>query len=132
MAWTGLDWPASENESKVKAKSPRPKSSVVTRGKSKGKGCIWTAEEDAVITTLYGKHKKPWKEVVEAINQLPSCEEKRGLDIAKNRWHKCLKHIAMEWSDEEIIALERNYDAITRDPRWSEFGLNLPDWPGPA
>ncbi|KAF8422450.1 hypothetical protein EV426DRAFT_712871 [Tirmania nivea] len=77
---------------------------------------VWSPAEDEVITALRAA-KTPWKEIVAALNKMPSSSTTLVVDVtmAINRWKRVLKHI-ITWSDEEVKTLKSIYDAIVKDP----------------
>lgn len=76
----------------------------------------WTQEEDEIILNLYGKEKKPLKEVAEVINQRPGCLRVRDAVACKNRWQSVLKHEIATWTEKELSTLQSCYAAIVKDP----------------
>lgn len=97
---------ASSSAIRKRSSSPKPKR-------------LWTAQEDAVLRDLAGRHPENWNAISEALPARTGkqCRE-RWLnhlrpDIRKGNW--------TEWEDSVIVA-----EQARRGNRWSEIALLLP------
>ena len=101
----GLNTPPPEDEEKLPGKPSTPST------KSKP----WTSEEDQLIIKM-AQDKNPWKDIMAALNKLPSCTTQRDHLSAKRRWHMHLKHISLQWEGDEITKLQSIYHEIVKNP----------------
>ena len=108
----GLNTPPPEEEKKPFEK---PSASSTKLTKQRSNSAAWTSVEDQVITKM-AQEKAPWKDVAAAVNKLQSCATPRDSVSTSHRWHNVLKHLAVQWEEEEIIKLKFLHQEIVKNP----------------
>ena len=108
----GLNTPPPEEEKKIFEKSS---TSSTKPTKQRSDCAAWTPKEDQLIIKM-AQDKEVWKDVAAAVNKLPSCTTPRDTISTKSRWHNVLKHIAIQWEEEEVIKLKSLHQEIVKNP----------------
>lgn len=83
--------------------------------KQRGDKVIWTPIEDQLIIEM-AQGGGTWKDVMTALNKLPSCTTPRDDKAAKRRWHGFLKHTTIQWEEDEITKLKFFHQEIVKSP----------------